>query len=258
MSRKFNIETVDNAVFSADAYMRLLRVTYTTTGTCQITLPEKDSTNVLEGLYHYILDVAGNAGTNNITIIPFPGDGTTINGGASFTMNANNQGIQVTLLPDNNWYITWNSVSGGGVSTQESSLTYIDPFEIDFESNLGTVTPIYQPRYAQINLVNSSTAVTTSIFRDFLGLHRDWEGLTYGRLTIHHYTPSGRGTTGYRLLENGIVIATNLNLSETDNCKMFEIDTTISTCPKLQLQCVAVPASPPKGLSFSIEAVRVP
>ena len=64
----------------------------------------------------YIVDSAGNANTNNITINAYAG--STINGTATFTMNVDNECAVVRIVGDTQYLCSSSNAGGGGVGYQ--------------------------------------------------------------------------------------------------------------------------------------------
>lgn len=90
---------VITSTYSTTATDVVLGVSYTSTGTCVITL---DTDEVISGRKIIIKDTGGNAGSNNITINTENSE--TIDGSASFTISTNYD--KVTLISDStNWFI---------------------------------------------------------------------------------------------------------------------------------------------------------
>lgn len=77
----------------------LIRSTYSTTGTQTVTLP----TALNDGFYCYLVDSAGSAGTNNITINCNVAD-TFSRGGTSYVLNTNFGNARLVYsAPNNKW-----------------------------------------------------------------------------------------------------------------------------------------------------------
>lgn len=95
--------TVNASTYSITGTDNLIRVTYTATGACTLTLPTL--TSALDGVYIQIKDAGYNAETNNITINRSGSD--TIEGSAtSYVMDSDGQ--KITLYGDftnNNWEV---------------------------------------------------------------------------------------------------------------------------------------------------------
>ena len=82
------------------ANISVFGVEYTTTGACNITLPTVGDGEVYKVT---VVDAAGNANTNSITITPTSG---TINGEASATINVNHQSVTMIYSgTSGKWYI---------------------------------------------------------------------------------------------------------------------------------------------------------
>lgn len=81
----------------------------TTNNPVEITLPEVDGFGITNGTIRSIRDEGGNAGTNNIEVIPNPnGFSTRTDGRPSFTMNTDDQVIIVELT-DSQWLLLGNT-----------------------------------------------------------------------------------------------------------------------------------------------------
>lgn len=86
----------------------------TTLGAIQLELPDTDANDILNGKKIHIVD-QGNAGTNNITIIPNGSDGTTIDGLTSDVISVNNT-VRIYELVDN----VWTVINRGSTTNQRS------------------------------------------------------------------------------------------------------------------------------------------
>ena len=78
----------------------ILGVTYTTTGTAVITLPE---ISILGEKIYHIVDEGGNASVNNITINTTNLD--TINGSSSIVIDSNNSAISIYNDNNTGWFV---------------------------------------------------------------------------------------------------------------------------------------------------------
>jgi hypothetical protein len=92
---EFAIQDIAAATYTVDLTSRatIYSIDYTTTGTVAITLDTDLFSKTGRVLYFY--DEDGNAGTNNITISTEGSE--TINGAATYVMNANNEAIMLVI-----------------------------------------------------------------------------------------------------------------------------------------------------------------
>ena len=94
------------ATFTADQTISAL-IEYvgvdTTSNAVEIELPDSTSSDVINGKMIWIID-QGNAGTNNIMVIPNGSDGTTIDGLSRLDITSDNE-VVAFQLTDSNWAV---------------------------------------------------------------------------------------------------------------------------------------------------------
>jgi hypothetical protein len=97
----------------------------TTLGAVQITLPDSSGSDVLNGKIIFIID-QGNAGTNNISVIPNGSDGTTIDGLSRLDITSDDEVVAFQLTDSN-----WSVLGKRGIKTLKSVTTTYTALQTD-------------------------------------------------------------------------------------------------------------------------------
>jgi hypothetical protein len=87
----------------------------------------------------YVVDGAGNAATNNITINP--GGSNKIGASTSYVINVNNGGAYIQIGSPTNWLLTPNNTIGGG-GDGRPYLSFVCKFVTNGDGSVRTITEI--------------------------------------------------------------------------------------------------------------------
>ena len=87
-----------------------------------------------------IVDITGQAATNNITIQVYDADTDTINGATSIVINTNNGSVEISGVSSNKWVANFSSTSGGGTDSEVFNYSFLTTGGIVSYRFNGTVT----------------------------------------------------------------------------------------------------------------------